>query len=107
PSARSDCTGGVSANVALPAVAGPLHRWRPHLRLPSCAGEPYPSPFMSANRRMTELREPGAAPKRTEHGTGAPNSSTHSRALATSSHFIEGGIKAQLTERPFSAPPSR
>ncbi len=31
-------------------------------RLPSCAGEPHPSPLMSANRRMTEPREARAHP---------------------------------------------
>jgi acyl dehydratase len=32
--------GWVSANVAWAVVAEPPHRWRPTLRLPSCAGEP-------------------------------------------------------------------
>jgi hypothetical protein len=66
----------VSANVALAAVAGPLRRWRPHLRLPSCAGESPHSPLMSANRRMTEPRETVAAAQGIDHGhAGAKDSS--------------------------------
>ena len=47
----------VSATVALAAVPRPLRRWRPHPRIPSCAGDPPGSPLMSANRRMTTRRE--------------------------------------------------
>src|SRR5580765_6013463 len=77
--------GCVSANVALAAIAGPLRRWRPHPSNPPPTGS-LSSSLMSANRRLTELREIGPlAQTRSE-----PNRSQTRRDRVTSR--VVGGI---------------
>jgi hypothetical protein len=61
----------------------------------------------SANRRMTELARPTSTRSTMTQANRAPPRAGRERPfpLDKGRRFTEGGIKAQLTEPPFSAPP--